>query len=188
MKRTCLLLAALMIGQGAHAALTLANFNIDPSTGAISGTITGTVSEGYLGTTANNTIYIGQHGVDWVTDGTFAGSNSTGIVSVGAGSDLNNQGSYSVGGAVSWFDNQDFFSLTLDATAVLGDQIDFTFQNSIISSVYSTVNTSLLTDPVVRVGVGSVDPAVVPEPSTYATILGVLCLGFIVIRRRQRRQ
>lgn len=190
MKRLCLLIVGLVIVQGAHAALTLANFNIDPSTGAISGTITGTVSE--LGTSTNNWLFLGQQGVDWVTAGTYAAENpTTSPISVGSSSTVGLGGTYGIGSddTVPWLTPPaDFFYITLENTATIGDVIDFTFQGSIGSGLYPNVNTSLLTNPVVRVGVGSVDPAVVPEPSTYAAILGVLCLGFIFIRRRQRRQ
>jgi hypothetical protein len=127
--------------------------------------------------------------VDWVTPGAYNSANPLGpsYIAVDASSTVGIQGSYGAGdpATVNWL-GHDFFFITLNQTAVVGDTINFTFQNNLISSVYSVMDTSLLTNPVVRVGVGSLEPAVIPEPSTYVAIFGVICLGIVVWRRRGR--
>jgi hypothetical protein len=56
--KTFSILLALGFAHSAYSELTLADISVNNSDGTISGTISGTVSE--LGTTANNTLYIGQ--------------------------------------------------------------------------------------------------------------------------------
>ncbi len=47
-------------------------------------------------------------------------------------------------------------------------------------------NSSFNTDATAANTIGSTNPQVVPEPATYALILGALGLGFVLFRRRRR--
>jgi hypothetical protein len=80
------------------------------------------------------------------------------------------------------------YSSTVSDTGAAGSNTANSFANSIVDSfdTFSFGEHSLETANIL---VSNVDIAVIPEPSTYAAILGVATLGFVLVRsRRQRRQ
>lgn len=99
------------------------------------------------------------------------------------------------------------FSTTLTGTSVAGDEYSavLTLTNLDTTAVLSTVSITLLDADFVyganpqafrfvptnmnanspSVLVDSIDVAVVPEPSTFAFLAGLLCLGWVTVRRRK---
>jgi hypothetical protein len=164
-------------GSIVNASSSAAEFDISLSAGATS-TWTGLIK--YL-----NVVNFGSNAVTLSGSHTFAGNNLN--------FNIANPSSY--GRLLGSFTSTAEFigTITIDASAyvssaVAGDTFDFTTGN--FASV-SVVNITPLTGDLVWntanfVIDGTLSVSAIPEPSTYATLIGVTALGFCAVRHRRK--
>jgi hypothetical protein len=101
-----------------------------------------------------------------------------------------------VGGSINPTDLSSYYIATQDATGNWINTVDLNFggtKNFIVGAFdasygLGTYGIDASTNTAWAVINHNSDFAVIPEPSTYAAIVGALALGFVVIRRRNQRQ
>lgn len=200
--RNLFLLAVLSVATSAFAQITISTFSALP--GGANFTTGGSWSSPDQLTVSSGVLTVGVVGAGNPTDSGYLGFADLAVTAPIAGSQLLSltvtaridAGNASPGFSVNLFDDQGLGALT--ATFATSSFVSGSFtsvtatlsahpENGTLSTISSFGIAGSGTSSAFRMSFDSVVANVIPEPSTYAAIIGALALGLAAYRRRQQQ-